>query len=59
MKSTKKIDTLIEDIYSILQNGVDVSSIESKKSLHRFSESLHYSLLKQLKPSDRDWETIL
>lgn len=52
MKSTKKIDTLIEDIYSILQNGVDVSSIESKKSLHRFSENLHYSLLKQLKPED-------
>ncbi len=54
MKSTKKIDTLIEDIYSILQDGVDVYSIESKKSLHRFRESLHYALIKQLKPEDSE-----
>lgn len=44
----KKIDTLIEDIYSLLENGTNVSSVQNRDILHNFGSEMSSILRKAL-----------
>ena len=42
------IQTLIEDIYSVLEDGVDVNKVQNRDALDRFSKNIYSAVRRQL-----------
>ena len=51
-----KIETLITDIYKMLEDGVDTSSMKNRDSMEKFSKSIWSAMARQLKEGTRQRE---
>lgn len=50
------IDTLVQDIYKMLEEGVDPATVKNRESLERFSKDIWYAMSRQLKEGTRKRE---
>lgn len=51
-----KIETLINDIYTMLEQGVDPHTVKNREHMEKFSKDIWYALARQLKEGTRKRE---
>lgn len=55
----KTIDTLIEDIHTLLEEGINTSSVQTRDAIENFSKEIAFSLKRQLGEGKREKQSNL